>query len=494
MRIAPVGTVIDFPGVFSGAVSCADRTCRPGVGARRRGRARRVPAAVLAGRRLRPRRLARAGVRAGRSSPFHGSGSHRARQRRGCGQGVLADRGDAGEHARLARSCAGVRAHSTRRRQHPRRSRRLAVQGRRRSLRGRRRDRESGARLPPATGRAAKFAMSRRAFSMAACACRRAKAGSWVWTWPRSMATSRASRIRCCILPDRVRARGAALLEFMRATPLNQRYRDELLALSIGGRGDARFDLQLPLAARLGEPVLAGQVELHDADLADAKWGLKFDQASGIVRFSREGFDAEGLDVQVGRRCGPVRDRRGCTHGRGRPPGRSQPARRHEGGIGDERLSRARSLLEPAARQGLLGPDAGGAAQPGSGAAESVAADADLGPARHRTRLAGAARQGRGSRRCPCACRCSCPRRATNSTCNSGRWRDSRRAWPRTRAISPGIWRSAANCRVLPTRAGLRVSGSAPSVDLGGWSSFFRRRRWRVAPILWSMCRPANST
>lgn len=92
---------------------------------------------------------------------------------------------------------------------------------------------------------------------------------------------------------------GAALLDFMRATPLNQRYRDELLALSVGGRGDAQFDLRLPLVARLGEPVLAGQVELHDAPLADAKWGLKFDRAGGIVRFSHEGFDVEGLDVQV---------------------------------------------------------------------------------------------------------------------------------------------------------------------------------------------------
>ncbi|MBL0042006.1 MAG: TIGR02099 family protein [Xanthomonadales bacterium] len=92
---------------------------------------------------------------------------------------------------------------------------------------------------------------------------------------------------------------GPALLEFLRATPLNQRYRDELLALSIGGRGDANFDLRLPLALRLGEPTLEGRVDLHDADLADAKWGLKFEQANGIVRFSRDGFDAEGLDVRV---------------------------------------------------------------------------------------------------------------------------------------------------------------------------------------------------
>lgn len=100
-------------------------------------------------------------------------------------------------------------------------------------------------------------------------------------------------------LSGRGGGRGADLLEFMRATPLNQRYRDELLALSIGGSGDARFDLQLPLVPRLGEPVLSGEVELHDADLADAKWGLKFDRANGIVRFSREGFDTEGLAVEV---------------------------------------------------------------------------------------------------------------------------------------------------------------------------------------------------
>lgn len=100
-------------------------------------------------------------------------------------------------------------------------------------------------------------------------------------------------------LSGRGAGRGADLLEFMRATPLNQRYRDELLALSIGGRGEARFDLQLPLVPRLGEAVLSGEVELHDADLVDAKRGLKFDRANGIVRFSREGFDTEGLAVEV---------------------------------------------------------------------------------------------------------------------------------------------------------------------------------------------------
>lgn len=92
---------------------------------------------------------------------------------------------------------------------------------------------------------------------------------------------------------------GPSLLDFMRATPLNQRFRDELLALSIGGRGDVRFDLNMPLAVRLGVPVVEGQVELHEADLTDAKRGLKFDQANGVVRFSREGFDAEGLDVRI---------------------------------------------------------------------------------------------------------------------------------------------------------------------------------------------------
>ena len=92
---------------------------------------------------------------------------------------------------------------------------------------------------------------------------------------------------------------GADLLEFLRATPLNQHYRDELLALKIGGSGLADFDLVLPLAARLGEPEVSGRVELQDADLVDARWGLKFDRASGSVRYSRQGFVAEALDVLV---------------------------------------------------------------------------------------------------------------------------------------------------------------------------------------------------
>ncbi len=92
---------------------------------------------------------------------------------------------------------------------------------------------------------------------------------------------------------------GPALLEFLRATPLNQRYRDQLHALTIGGTGDVAVDLTLPLAARLGVPVLDGHVDLHQADLADAKWGLEFAQADGRIAFSREGFAAEALDVLV---------------------------------------------------------------------------------------------------------------------------------------------------------------------------------------------------
>lgn len=100
-------------------------------------------------------------------------------------------------------------------------------------------------------------------------------------------------------LSGKAQGRGEALLEFLRATPLNRQYRDELLALSIGGRGRAEFDLQLPLVARLGEPELSGRVTLEEADLADAKWGLKFDGASGDVRFARDGFSADALAVRV---------------------------------------------------------------------------------------------------------------------------------------------------------------------------------------------------
>jgi uncharacterized protein (TIGR02099 family) len=95
---------------------------------------------------------------------------------------------------------------------------------------------------------------------------------------------------------------GEALLELLRASPLGQRYGSHLLGVSVGGRAEVGVDLLLPLKRELGEPRVLGTADLADADLADAKWGLAFDGATGRVRFGSAGFAAEELRVRFGGR------------------------------------------------------------------------------------------------------------------------------------------------------------------------------------------------
>ena len=91
---------------------------------------------------------------------------------------------------------------------------------------------------------------------------------------------------------------GAAALALLRASPLEQRFGSQLLGLSLGGTAAVRLDLQLPLRRDLGEPRVRGIADLIDADLADAKWGLAFEGATGRVRFGDDGFAAEELRLR----------------------------------------------------------------------------------------------------------------------------------------------------------------------------------------------------
>ena len=93
-------------------------------------------------------------------------------------------------------------------------------------------------------------------------------------------------------------AEGGRLLALLRETPLWQRFGQHLRGLSIGGRGQARVRIEAPLRRELGELVLEGQVDIAEADLVDAQWGLRFGEASGRLRFTREGFSADALGVR----------------------------------------------------------------------------------------------------------------------------------------------------------------------------------------------------
>ena len=89
---------------------------------------------------------------------------------------------------------------------------------------------------------------------------------------------------------------GANLLAFMRATPIGKRYDDTLKDITIGGKGDLSFTLNLPIK----EPAkiaLDGSVDLGDANLDDSAFDLHFVDAAGIVHFNQGGFSAGPLAV-----------------------------------------------------------------------------------------------------------------------------------------------------------------------------------------------------
>lgn len=93
-------------------------------------------------------------------------------------------------------------------------------------------------------------------------------------------------------------AEGGRLLALLRETPLWQRFGQHMRGLSIGGRGEARVRIEAPLRRELGELTVEGQVDLAEADLVDTQWGLRFGEASGRLRFTREGFSADALGVR----------------------------------------------------------------------------------------------------------------------------------------------------------------------------------------------------
>ncbi len=92
---------------------------------------------------------------------------------------------------------------------------------------------------------------------------------------------------------------GAQLIELMRASPLQQKFGAEMLGVSVEGAADVDFSLQMSLAKDHGPPEVQGRIMLYDADLRDLKWKLRFDKASGGIRFNQTGFSADALNVRL---------------------------------------------------------------------------------------------------------------------------------------------------------------------------------------------------
>lgn len=89
---------------------------------------------------------------------------------------------------------------------------------------------------------------------------------------------------------------GHDLLNFVKATPLGNKFATPLQGVDVTGRAKIDLTLRAPMKP-LENFVLEGNVELAEADLIDTKFDLKFDNASGALRFNRNGFIADALDT-----------------------------------------------------------------------------------------------------------------------------------------------------------------------------------------------------
>lgn len=89
---------------------------------------------------------------------------------------------------------------------------------------------------------------------------------------------------------------GANLLGFLRATPLGKQYEAQLKDIEIGGKGVVGFTMNLPIR-QMESMTLEGDVELADAKLDDNAFNLHFLDANGHLRFGKNGFSADAIDV-----------------------------------------------------------------------------------------------------------------------------------------------------------------------------------------------------
>ena len=92
---------------------------------------------------------------------------------------------------------------------------------------------------------------------------------------------------------------GKDLLAYLKSTPVGQRYGAQLLGVDVGGQATWDFRLHLPVKHAAEQTEINGNVALADADLADAKYGLRLNKASGKIAFTQRGFATEALPVTM---------------------------------------------------------------------------------------------------------------------------------------------------------------------------------------------------
>ncbi len=89
---------------------------------------------------------------------------------------------------------------------------------------------------------------------------------------------------------------GTRLFDYLRATPIGARYREELKDVGVSGRGRVDFSMRLPLDDP-DQLELDGRVELQAARLDHKAWDLHFSDASARVHFDQDGVKVDPFEV-----------------------------------------------------------------------------------------------------------------------------------------------------------------------------------------------------
>jgi len=134
----------------------------------------------------------------------------------------------------------------------------------------------------------------------------------------------------------------ASLLSTLKQSPLQKDHAETFANLTASGPADVRFDLALPMG-KGGKLAIGGAVTLKDAQLADARWKLKFDQVNGEATYSRSGFKADDLSVRHDGEPGKLSLRAGDEYVRAR--GNVFEAGLEASLIADELIDRAPDLV-----------------------------------------------------------------------------------------------------------------------------------------------------
>lgn len=103
----------------------------------------------------------------------------------------------------------------------------------------------------------------------------------------------------------------AAVLDLLRRSPLQARFRDTFDHLAASGPVQVGFELTQPLRRDAGSRRIGGTLDLAGAVLQDQRWKLRFDQVRGRVDYDQDGFRAERLDVRHDGRPGRLSLRAG---------------------------------------------------------------------------------------------------------------------------------------------------------------------------------------